>query len=689
MKKLERVFCGRMDHGGCGLIVHVEDGRITKIEGDPESHTKGYICAKGRAHIERIYHPDRLKHPLKRTGERGENKWQRISWDEALEIIAGKLSECKNLYGPETALFMQGSPKGLENPLLNRFARSFGSPNVVATGSVCFAPRWGASLVTTGFYPHPDLEHSPELIMVWGANHLSTSADGILAPELSSAIKKGSKLIVIDPFRTKLAKRSALWLQIKPGTDLLLALGMIKVIIEEGLFDKEFVEKWTLGFEELRSHVSNLSFREIQNATWISTEDLKEAARLYARAGSACILWGNAIDHTINSVDTARALVTLMALSGNLDRPGGNIEAPLPKVIRPGEFVLIDKFRKIKDKMIGKDFRLASMLGFVPFSAAIKCMLSEEPYKIRCVYVQGTNPLVSYPNPQEVFEAFKKVEFVVVAELFMTPTAQMADIVLPVATHFEFDDLGFYVLPFGKILARPKIVDPPGECRSDIKIINELARRLGLEDTFWDDEQECINYILKPSGLTFEDMKEKGMLEGKKTYGRFKEKGFRTESGKVEFYCKWMERNGYSPLPTFTGMNENAEQADALIFTSAKIPGFFHSMNRNLPSLRKIHPDPMIIIHPNTAREVNVKEGDWVWVENSSGKAKFRVKLAADIDPRVVMGEHGWWFPESEPSELYCWKESNINVMTKNDPPYEPCIGGVNLRGFRCWLSKA
>lgn len=689
MKRIENVSCGRMDHGGCGLLVHVEDGKITKIQGDPVSHTKGYICAKGLAHMARIYHPDRLKYPQKRIGKKGENRWKRISWDEALETIAEKLLECKNRFGPETALFMQGTPKGLENPLLYRFARSFGSPNVTSTGSVCFAPRLGASLVSTGFYPHPDIEHLPELIVVWGANHLSTSADGVLAPELGNALKKGSGCILIDPVKRNVAPRSDVWLQIKPGADGLLALGLIKVIIEEELYDKDFVTKWTSGFEELKSYAANCSLRNIERETWVSTQDLKKTARLYAGAESACILWGNAIDHTINSVQTARALLILMALSGNLDRPGGNINAVSPKVVRPSDFMLGKKYQLIKDKMIGKDFKLASMLGFVPLPKAIKSILHEDPYKIRSVYVQCTNPFMAYPNTQDTFDAFKNLDFLVVAELFMTPTAQMADIVLPVATHFEFDDLGFYALPFGKILARPKIIDPPGECRSDVKIINDLAMMLKLEDPFWKDEEECIDYILKPSGLNFQDVKKRGVIERKKQYKKFMGKGFRTESGKVELSSSWMERNGYAPLPVFSELTDNSDKGMNLIFTSAKIPVFFHSMNRNLPSLRKGHPEPRIIIHPKTGKELNIDEKDWVWVENRQGKARFRVKLSPDIDPGVVVGEHGWWFPEKDASTLYGWKASNINALTKNDPPYEPCIGGANLRGFTCRIYKA
>ena len=690
MERVEKVFCGRMDHGGCGLLVKIENGRIIQIKGDPDSFTRGYICPKGRAHIERLYHPDRLMYPQKRAGEKGENKWQRISWDEALETICDKLKECKERFGPESALFMQGTPKGLENLLLYRFAHSFGTPNVVATGSVCFAPRLGASLITNGFYPHPDLEHPPELIVIWGANHFSTNADGILSPEVGLALRKGCRFISIDPVKRPIASKSDLWLRIKPGTDGLLALGMIKVIIEEGIYDREFVEKWTFGFEKLKAHVQSYSLTDIEKRTWIPSEAIKETARAYAKAKSACILWGNAIDHNINSVQTARCLLILMALSGNLDRPGGNIQSGMPRVLGTAEFTLSEKFRALQDKMIGKNFKLASMLRFVPYQMAIKAILTEQPYRINLVYIQGTNPLMSYPNAEETFRALMKVDFLVVADLFMNPTAQLADILLPVTSHFEFDDLGFYGLPFGRILGRPKIVEPPAECRSDVRIINELALKLKLGDPFWKDEVECINDILKPSGLSFNDLKKQGwMIEGEKRYGKFGEKGFRTESGKVELYSTWMEKNGYSPLPVFFEVDDGFDKDMDLVFTSAKVPAFFHSTNRNISSLRKSHPDPQVSIHREAGRNLGTKEGDWAWVENRRGKVKFKAHLASDIDPRVIVVEHAWWFPESDSQVLYHWKDSNINALTENSYPYEPSMGTVNLRGLPCRVSRA
>jgi anaerobic selenocysteine-containing dehydrogenase len=677
-----------MDHGGCGLLVHVEEGRVTKIKGDPDSFTRGYVCAKGFAHGERLYHLDRLKYPQKRMGKKGENRWKRISWDEAFETITEKLAACKNRSQPEKALFLQGTPRGLENMLLYRFAHSFGSPNVAATGTVCFAPRLGASILTNGFYPHPDLEQTPELILVWGGNHLATSADGVLAPQVGLTLRKGSRIVLIDPRKSNLASRSEMHLQIKPGTDLLLALGMIKVIIEESLYDHEFVEAWTVGFEALRTHVKSISLGDIEKETWISQEDIRKTSRLYARAGSACILWGNAIDHTINNVQTARALLILMALSGNLDRAGGNVKASTPKAVRPTEFMLTNKYREISHKMIGADHKLSSMLGFTPYHLAIKAMLHEDPYKIDFVYVQGTNPLMAYPNAEETFKGLEKVDFLVVAELFMTPTAQLADMVLPAATHFEFDDLGYYGQPWGKILARPKIVEPPGECLSDVKILNALAMRLGLEDPFWKDEETCINYLLEPSGLRFQALKEMGMIEEKKTYEEFKKKGFRTPSGKVELYSSWMEKNGYPPLPVFSPLDDDPEEKWDMVLTSAKIHVFFHSMNRNLPSLRKRYPEPLANLHPDTAKGIDVREGEWIWVENKQGRAKFKVKLNSSINRSVIFGEHAWWFPERDDGRLYDWKASNINMLTKNDPPYEPSLGSVNLRGISCRIYK-
>jgi anaerobic selenocysteine-containing dehydrogenase len=291
---------------------------------------------------------------------------------------------------------------------------------------------------------------------------------------------------------------------------------------------------------------------------------------------------------------------------------------------------------------------------------------------------------MAYPNARETFDALMGVDFLAVAELFMTPTAHLADIVLPVASHFEFNDLGCLGFQIGRILARPKIIEPPGECRSDIWIINEMARRLDLKETFWDTEEGCIDHILAPSGIGFQELRKRGYIEGQQTYEKYKEKRFRTKSGKVELYSSWMERNGLPALPEVAKVRPEAKEELPLIFTSAKLPNFFHSMNRNLPRLRKTHPEPTLQIHPDTAKAMGVEDNAWVWVENEQGRARFKASLSKKVDPEVVAGEHSWWFPEKGPAEAYCWDDSNINLLTRNDAPYESAIGTVNLRGFPC-----
>ena len=244
-----KTYCARMDHGGCGLLVHVEDGRIIRIEGDPDSPlNRGTICAKGVAQIERLNHPDRLRHPLKRVGARGEGKWERISWDEALTTLSQGIKE-KIQQGDERSIaFAQGTPKGLELYMMIRLANLLKVPTVVTPGSICHMPRETASVITCGFFPVPDYDHPPALVLVWGSNLFQTNEEGVIGSQLRRALDRGAKLIAIDPRKTLLASKADLWLQPRPGTDLALAIGMLKVIVEEGLYDREFVEKWTVGF---------------------------------------------------------------------------------------------------------------------------------------------------------------------------------------------------------------------------------------------------------------------------------------------------------------------------------------------------------------------------------------------------------------------------------------------------------
>jgi anaerobic selenocysteine-containing dehydrogenase len=691
IKMIIKTYCARMDHGGCGLRVHVEDGKIVKVEGDPDSPlNRGAICAKGIAQVERINHPDRLRHPLKRIGERGEGKWERISWTEALTAISQRILQTHR----QDIAFAQGTPKGLELYMMIRLANLLKVPTVVTPGSICHMPRETASIITCGFFPVPDYNHPPSLVMVWGSNLFQTNEEGIIGAQLRRTLDRGAKLIVIDPRKTHLASRADLWIQPKPGTDLALALAMLKAIVEDRLYDREFVEKWTIGFDELQEHLKGYSLKELSAITWVPEEKIAEAARLYARIRPACIQWGNAIEHTTHSVQNARALMILKAVTGNLDSPGGNVNHPSPSAMRPADFVQSKNFPEKREKLLAPEFKLAAQMGFTPSQVVIKAILTGNPHPIRMIYIQGGNPLLSYANAEETYLALKKLDFLAVAEIFLTPTAQLADIVLPTATNFEFDDIGHYGMPHGFLLARPKVVDPPGECRPDLLILNELGKKCGPGKFFWPDLRSCLDDVLKPAGMSYEDFQRVGILKGEWKYRGYELNGFHTPSKKVEIYCSRLKEWGYDPLPTYReelsipDSDPHRMQNYPLILTSAKDPHYFHSAYRNLPSLRKLSPDPVVLLHPKTAGEMGVEEGDWVHIETQRGTIRQKAALDPDIDPRVVVAAFGWWFPERKDRELGGWRESNLNILTENDPPYEPTIGSTNLRAFPCRVCK-
>ncbi len=683
--------CARFDHGGCGIKVLVDNGKALRVAADRDyERSGGYICSKGAASLERIYHPDRLKRPLRRRGKRGEGIWDEISWDEALEYASSQLKHSKERFGAESVAFMQGAPKGLEHMLLTRLANAFGVPNVAARNDVCHWPRELMARVTFGFLPTPDYEGAARCILIWGGNPYDTNEEGVLGVHVKGCLEAHNPaLIVVDPYETELARRADLWLQIKPGTDDILALGLLHIIISEGLFDDVFVDEWTTGFDVLRDSVRPYTPDIVAKQTWVPEEMIVRAARVYARSDPAILHGGNALDNnSINNASTCRSLAILMAITGNLDAPGGNIQAAFPPVLSLRKFVRMDDAPKKTAKPISAHYGTSHRVPAVPGSLLIRTILDERPYPIKALFIQASNPVISYPGSQDVFRALNKLDFLMVVDLFMTPTAALADLVLPVATNMEFNDIGQYGMSHGYIEARPKIVEPQGHCWSDIKIINELGKRLGLEDYFWGDIDECLDEILEPSGFTYEQFCEKGLLKGGKRYFKYREKGFSTPSGKVELYSSIMEKEGYDPLPV-ADMRERGNDAFPLLLTSAKSKYFFHTAYREIESLRKKAGGPSIKIHPQTAEEYAITMGDPVEVASPQGKARFSAILTESVKQGVVMADYGWWFPEAGEKEMFRWQDSNINMLTSGQPPFNPVLGTPQLRGIHCRIRKA
>lgn len=693
--KVIKSTCGHCQIG-CGILIHVHNGQVIKVEGDPENPLNGgVLCPKGLASLDYLYHPDRLQRPLRRQGERGEGRWLPISWEEALDTIAGALAEARDKYGPESVAFIRGSFKGgWQEEYLARFANVFGSPNIVSMAHLCFVPRRNASMTTYGFYAIPDLGYPPASIVVWGENVPETLH--YLYRRITRALESGSKLMVIDPMKIEGVDRADLWVKPRPGSDLALVLGMLNVIINEGLYDKAFVEQWTVGFDEIKGHVQDYPPEKVAEITWVPAEVIKQAARFYGANKPSCIQWGNGIDQGVNSFQTARALCILQAITGNLEIPGGALRWSPPPVLQRGSPTLslpekiLPELRQMR--ITAEDKLLPTVFYALP-QGIIKAIRYGAPYPVRAAYLQGCNALLTYSNAREVYQALSNLDFLAVADMFMTPTAALADIVLPVATYLEFD--GIVEPPYSLAVALvQQQVTRVGESRSDYEILRDLARKLELGEYFWETEEQCLDFILAPSGITFNEFKKIGVLDGRKQYRAYHSQGFPTPSGKVELYSSQLKDWGFDPLPVYYEPPETPHSAPELtkeyplVFTSGKSTYYRHSGGRQIASLRSSHPEPVTYMNPETAERLGIAEGDWVYVETRRGKIKQRAMLSPDIDPRVVMVDYAWWFPEEGHADLYGWAESNLNILTDDQPPFNREMGSPNLRGMLCKVYK-
>ncbi len=680
--------CG-MCFAACGVLIQVKDGKVIKVKGDPLSPINhGVLCPKGRAAPKLLYHPDRLRHPLKRIGEKGGGQWSAISWDEALDTIADEFTKNRDCHGPESVVFIQGSAKGLIDNYNERLANAFGTPNFATTGHVCFLPRLFASQMTCGSYTVADYEHSPACILVWGANLAETRIG-----EHHRTIRQlgnGTKLIVVDPVQSVLAKKAHIWLQLRPGTDLALALGILHVIINEKIYDHTFVEQYTLGFEQLKDHLKPYYPQAVSKITWVPVDKIEKAAEYYATTKPACLQWGNAVDHGINSFQTARALAILKAIVGSLDIPGGDVLPSYPLVGSGAPDITLRDMIKPEawQRRVGADQeRLHQFYRILPRNL-VDAIIAEKPYPIQSVYVHASNPLVTYTNTSRAYRAFMKLNFMAVSDFFMTPTAALADIVLPASTFFEYDSIvapPYY--PFAQIQQKVVHID---DCRSDFEIAAQLASRLGYQDLFWEDSHEFLDEVLTPTGMTYEQFKQKGVISGTTHYRKHEKSGFATPSGKVEFFSNRLASWGFDPLPVYreppeTPLSDPELAAKyPLVLTTKKSIYYLHSCGRQIDSLRQRHPEPVVLIHPATAARDSIENGDWVYLETARGRIKQKAILSDKVDPRVVCVDFGWWFPEKGIADLFGWSDSNVNMLTDDQKQNNPETGSENLRGMFC-----
>ncbi len=692
-------------HEFCGFELTVVDGKVTRLK--PAANHPNHPCPKGLRALDYMYHPDRLLYPLKRIGERGEGKWARISWDEALETIATNFTKVKEKYGPLSIAISRGSRHKRVNILPTAlFAYMMGSPNVLSIAHSCRRPGLIAQTFTHGEILTddcgPDWLNS-ELIVIWAAN--PSQAHPSKWHDFLTARKRGAKVLCIDPRETDSAKNADLWLRVKPGTDCALALGMINVILQEGLYDQEFMDKWTIGFPQLKEHVKDYPLDKVSRITTIPAEKIHEAAMMYAKIKPASLHYRIGLDQNINSTQSARAVSFLISITGNIDVKGGNVMRRRPK----GFFTMTEYLGKqgfrpdpaLEQKRLGADDFPLFCGPKAPWPEAhpaigLRAMLTGRPYPVRALYAAGSQIVMAEPNAYHTVRALKSLDFYCIVETFMTPTAALADIVMPATWWPEREEVveNTYI---NFMYLHEKAVEPPGECKDDREIVREIAEKMGYKMP-WNSVREYNEQVLKDAGTNWEEFKKQKItywpLEPYKRYENL-QGGFRTSSGKIEYYSDVFRKFGYDPLPAYGSTREDHEVTPEvardypfLLISGGRNKWRSHADCLQIEALRKHNPYPIVQVHPDTAAAHGIKEGDWVKLETRFGSCRMMAQFEPNQDPKVIHGDHCYYYPERPEPEKGCF-ESNINNLMDPAGPYDPICGSVAFRGMMVRISKA
>ena len=691
-------------HLGCSVLLFTDkDGKLVKCEGDcDDPRTEGRLCVRCLDIVEVTNHKDRLTYPMKRDPkDRGKNVWERISWDEAYDICEKKLKDIREKYGAESVMFAQGTGRDIA-AYLTRLAWSFGSPNYISylSGNACYLPRVAGCAATTGAlwvadcgqqfadqYNNPAYRR-PEVMFIWGNYPLRSNPDGFFGHWVVDLMKKGMKIVMIDPKVTWLSSKSILHLKVRPGTDAALALGMLNVLINEDLYDHEFVDQWCYGFEELKERVQEYPVEKMAEVTWVPKEKIIAAAHILAENHPAVLQWGVAVDMTREAVPAGQALMALFEITGNMDTPGGMIMPPeiLPYAGGWGsEFLTPEQY----EKRLGLQKYPLFRMGFTNASAdqAIIQMETGEPYELHAAWIQTSNPITCMgADPKRLYNCLKELDFIVFVDLFMTPSIMaLADIVLPAATYPERNGLRFTV--GGQAGATINKVTQIGECKSDMQICLEMGKRFNSEAWPWDNVEEMFTSILKGIGMTFEELQEVSPAYIDYEYGRYKtgkiradgQKGFNTATGRLELWSTFYANAGLDPLPYFEeptpgpiSTPELLDEFPYVLTTGARQWSSFHSEHRQVERMRAMHPYPEVRINPKVAEKHGFKAGDLIWIENPLGRAKCHVKITPVVDERIIASDHAWWFPEGDPEKFYEVFDYNIN----NCVPWTPGKSG-------------
>jgi cysteine desulfurase NifS len=675
---------------GCWVEVGLENGKLVSIEPD-DSHPLGMICRRGQHAPEIIYSEHRLCHPMRRKGPKGTHEFERISWDAAYELTVERLQQIKRESGPEAVAIYTGrgafelslcdlfQPEGVAVSSASNVLFPFGSPNTMGVGALCYvsfamiAPHITMGRMLVNMFT--DIENA-ELLLIWGANP-ATDSPPLDMNRLEAAARRGAEVVVIDPRRSDTARvLDAEWVPIRPGTDGALALALIEVMIDEDLHDEEFAEKWCHGFDELRIYVQHFTPEKTAAITGVPAQTIRRLARRVAGARGACPVMYTGLEYSNSGIQAIRAALTLFALAGHLDVPGG-IGLAMPdshfpihrgcNVANPD----IDRAVARAKFPIYSDYR-----GESHASGLVASVLDGDPYRIRGLLVHGASLLTSWPQTSIWRETLSKLDFLVCIDRQLTADAAFADVVLPATTMFEIQSY----MTYGSIFRiREKLIEPVGEARNDYLIMAELAARLGYGDRYPQTEDELLDYVLEGSETSVEEVREAGgwiklptgMMDYKKwEKGRLRPDGapgFDTPTGKFEILSTVLEDHGYEPLPRYVEPIEGPiERPDLsgdfpLVFNSGARPNTdFRSQHHTVPGLVEENPEPTVELNLENARERGIETGDLVEVRTPRGAVSFRARVTEDVVQGAVECNMGGGTPVGPTA----WREWNVNELT-------------------------
>jgi anaerobic selenocysteine-containing dehydrogenase len=709
---------------GYGVKVVTKDDKLIRVEGDDDNPiTNGRVNAMNLALREYTYAPERIIYPMKRAYEdRGKDKWVRISWDEAIDEICDKVRYFQNTYGPESIVCFGGTGR---EACIYYYALTFSvlqSPNCCYTqsGWSCYGPRCSISDYVLGA-GYPELDYAGHLpgrfddpayelskyVVLWGKEPLPSNGDGFFGHALVDLMKRGTKIISIDPRITWVGARNGnINVQLRPQTDTAFALGLINLMFQKDEFDHEFVENWIYGVDDLKERAAQYPVEKVSEITGVPVETIERVAHIIGTERPIGWAWGLAFDQNKNGVQLSQAFIILAAMAGSVDRPGGITLGP--------PSALLGKWRmeqrgamtdEVWAKRIGAEAwpGLSTGMATTQPDETLNTMESGKPYRLRMAWFNSSNFLTPTcsAQPKRWHDALcKSIEYCVIQDLFMTPTAMaVGDIFLPMATWAEHD--GIVLTHYGRntvFMGPMNKALQVGECKSDIEICLIFGQRLNPEWWPWykpadgkhldlDALQVAVNDFfsgqLKELGMTFDDLREEGIYQPgahgfeyeKYAKGMLRfdgQPGFNTITGQIEAYSILYESWGEDPLPYYEEPNysqiskpEFANQYPLISTSGSRRYSSFHSEHRQVASLRQIDPWPWVQINPETAKAYGITEGDWVEVYNMFGQARFKAEITPVLKPGILNCAHGWWFPEQdgeEPNLFGVWK-SNFNEL--------------------------